>query len=365
MKSITLNLKKRSYPICIEAGLLSKTGALLHKRIIGKDAIIITNAYLKKKFGARLTHSLKKKSFSSKFYLVPDSERAKSIKHCLNLIDTISQYDKGKQVFFIALGGGVIGDLTGFIASIYKRGTAYVQIPTTLLAQIDSSIGGKTAIDLKVAKNLVGAFYQPKIVIVDTALLKTLPKRQLKSGMAEVIKYSIIKDKILFSFLKNNAAKIMKLDKKDLAYIEERCIRIKATVVAKDERERKGIRTILNFGHTVGHALESAAGYRRYSHGEAIAIGMVCASQLAHHLGLLSDSDRSAIEGLIQLFDLPKRIKTTPIKRILNALARDKKFIHAKNRFVLPTKIGSVIVKKNIPQDLIKQVIVGNMARVR
>ena len=259
----------------------------------------------------------------------------------------------------------MVGDLVGFIASIYKRGTAYVQIPTTLLAQIDSSIGGKTAIDLAVAKNLVGAFYQPKIVIVDTKLLRTLPKRQLQSGMAEAIKYAVIKYKALFSFLKNNYTKIMRLDKKALAYMEERCIRIKAGVVAKDEQEQKGVRTILNFGHTVGHALESAAGYRRYSHGEAIAIGMTCASRIAQHLGLLSDSDRSKIEELIELFGLPKQIKSLPIKRILNSLARDKKFIHAKNRFVLPTRIGTVIVKKNIPQNLIRQAILENMVRTR
>ena len=365
MKSIKLNLKKRSYFICIEEGLLHKTGALLRKLNIGNDAIIITNPYLKKKFGATLTKSLQKSRFSCKFYCVPASEKAKSMKCCLDLIDAISRYDKGKKVFFIALGGGVVGDLTGFIASIYKRGTPYAQIPTTLLAQIDSAIGGKTAIDLKVAKNLVGAFCQPKIVIVDTSLLKTLPHRQIKSGMAEIIKYAIIKDALLFSFLKNNYRKIMALDKKTIAYIEGRCIRIKAEVVAKDEREKKGIRTILNFGHTVGHALESAAGYQKYNHGEAITIGMICASQIANRLNLLSNGDLAKIDALIQQFGLPKQIKALPINKILNALERDKKFILAKNRFFLPTKIGHVIVKKNIPQELIKDVIMRNSVRER
>lgn len=362
MKTIRLKLKERSYSICIGQGTLAQTGALLKKLSLGTNAVIITNAYLKKRYGALLARSLERKNFTHKFYVVPDSEKAKSIEHCLGLIDAISKYDKGKQVFFIALGGGVVGDLVGFIASIYKRGTAYVQIPTTLLAQIDSSIGGKTAIDLAVAKNLVGAFHQPKIVIVDTAFLKTLPKRQLQSGMAEAIKYAVIKDRALFSFLEKNHAQIMRLDKKAILYVEERCIRIKAGVVEKDEQEQKGLRTILNFGHTVGHALESAAGYCRYNHGEAIAIGMRCAGRLAERLGLLSERNRKSIEALIGRFGLPQRIKKVPLEKIIDALARDKKFIHAKNRFVLPAAIGRVIVKKNIPQGLIRQGIAENMA---
>ena len=284
MKVIKLNLKSRSYPIFIEEGLLSKAGCLLKRSDIGKDAIVITNSYLKKKIGNELRSTILKHGFSCKFFTAPDSEKAKSIRYCLDLIDKISKYDKKKQIFLIALGGGVIGDLTGFIASIYKRGVPYMHIPTTLLAQIDSSIGGKTAIDLKVAKNLVGAFYQPRLVIVDPGLLKSLPKRQLRSGLAEVIKYSVIKDRALFSYLENNHKNIISLKKKDVELIESRCIAIKARIVEKDEQEKKGMRTILNFGHTIGHAIESASGYSgRYSHGEAVAIGMVAASRMASY----------------------------------------------------------------------------------
>lgn len=363
MKTIKLNLKKRSYCVYLEDGLIQKTGSILNRLNIGKDAIIVTNNYLKKKFGVKLINSLKKNKFSYKFYSVPDSEKAKSIKYCLNLIDKISVYDKKRQIFLIALGGGVIGDLTGFIASIYKRGVPLIQIPTSLLAQIDSSIGGKTAIDLKAAKNLVGAFYQPKAVIIDTGLLKSLASKELKSGLAEVIKYAVIKDKILFSFLKNNHKRIFSLDKKAIEFIEERCINIKAGVVEKDEYERKGLRTILNFGHTVGHALESAAGYTGYSHGEAIGIGMICATEIANRLKLLKEKELHEIINLIRLYQLPTRIKGVSLDKIMASLAHDKKFIYAKNRFVLPVAIGKVIVKKDIPEEIIRKVISKNLAK--
>ena len=357
MKTLRLNLKSRSYSIKIEEGAISKSGCLLKKLDVGKDAIVITNSFLKNKFGKKLATTLAKHGFSYKFYTVPDSEKAKSIRYCLGLIDKISKYDKKKQIFLIALGGGVIGDLTGFIASIYKRGVPYIQIPTTLLAQIDSSVGGKTAIDLRVAKNLVGAFYQPKLVIVDPGLLKSLPERQLRSGLAEVIKYAVIKDRSLFHFLKNNYKRIISLHKKSIELIERKCIAIKTKVVEKDEREKKGIRTILNFGHTIGHALESAAGYKAYSHGEAISIGMVCAAEIAYQLKLLSQKDLKEIVSLIKLYKLPNSIKRISLNKIMDSLSRDKKFIKARNRFVLPKTIGQVVVKKNIPEAIIKKTI--------
>ncbi|MFC1753453.1 3-dehydroquinate synthase [Thermoproteota archaeon] len=363
MKIIKVSLGKRSYPIALEENLLLKSGSILRKLDIGRDAIIITNSYLRKKFGKKLSRSLSDKDLSNKFYIVPDSEKAKSIRHCLDLVDKIAAYDKKKEIFLIALGGGVIGDLTGFIAAIYKRGVPFVQIPTTLLAQIDSAIGGKTAIDLKVAKNLVGAFYQPRAVIIDTGLLASLPKRQIKSGLAEVIKYAVIKDRTLFSFLERNHTRVTSLNKKTIEHIEEKCIKIKAWVVARDEKEKKGIRTILNFGHTVGHAIESAGGYDKYNHGEAISIGMVCAADIANRLGLLRKKELERIIGIIKLYQLPTKIRGVHTGKILNSLARDKKFVRAKNRFVLPVSIGKVIVKKNIPENLIREAISRNTAR--
>jgi 3-dehydroquinate synthase len=357
MKIIPLNLKERSYPIYIEDKIIYKTGAFIKKLRIGKDAVIITNSNLQKRFGKIIKNSLKGYGISYKFCVVPDSEKAKSFSCCLGLIDKISKYDSQKQIFLIALGGGVIGDLVGFVASIYKRGISYIQIPTTLLAQIDSSIGGKTAIDLPVAKNLVGAFYQPQAVIIDPCLLKSLPKKQLRSGMAEVIKYAIIKDKFLFSLLKNNHKKIISLDKKFIGFIEKRCIAIKVKIVQQDEKEKKAIRTILNFGHTIGHAIESAGRYLKYSHGQAIGIGMVCAAEIAFNLKLLTKNDLHKIIQLIKLYKLPTKIKGIKLNKIMACLVKDKKFIQGKNRFVLPLAIGRVRVVKNIPENIIRKAI--------
>lgn len=358
METIKLNLKEKSYPVYLQENLILKTGQIVKKLKVGKDSIIITNNYLRKKLGRIIKNSLYKNNFSCKFYTIPDSEKTKSIKYCLYLIEKISGYDKKRQVFIIALGGGVIGDLSGFIASIYKRGIPYINVPTTLLSQIDSSIGGKTAIDLKIAKNLVGTFYQPKAVIIDPGLLKTLPKRQVKSGMAEAVKYAIIKDKVLFYFLRDNYKKILSLDKKALEFIEKRCINIKAKIVEKDEKEKKGIRTILNFGHTIGHALESASGYNLYSHGEAISIGMLCASDIALAMGLLKEKTWREIDGLIKLYQTSRTVKLgVNLNKVMNSLTHDKKFINVKNKFILPVAIGKVIVKQNIPEILIRKAI--------
>ncbi|MDD5617869.1 MAG: 3-dehydroquinate synthase [Candidatus Omnitrophica bacterium] len=355
MKIIKLNLKEKSYRIYIEGGSICKSGALLKNLNLGKDAVIITNAHLQKRFGNIIKSGLKKNGISYKFYTVPDSEKAKSFKHCLDLIDKISKYDTRKQIFLIALGGGVIGDLTGFVASIYKRGTPYIQIPTTLLAQIDSAIGGKTAIDMPVAKNLVGAFHQPKAVIIDSELLKSLPRKQLISGLAEVLKYAIIKDKSLFSFLKNNHKKILALDKKAIDLIETKCISIKAKIVGQDEQEKKGIRTILNFGHTIGHAIESAGGYKRYGHGEAIAIGMLCTTEISSRLNLIKKNDSDKITDLIGLYKLPSAIKGIKLNKIMTSLAKDKKFIRSRNKFVLPVSVGKVKIVKDIPEDIVRK----------
>jgi len=354
MKNIRVHLKERSYPIIIGNNSSLGIGALCRKLNIGKDAIIITNSLLKKKFLPKITSSLKQNNFSIKTLLVPDSEKAKSSHYCLSLIEKISRYDKKKQPFIIALGGGVIGDLAGFVASIYKRGIPIVQVPTTFLGQIDSAIGGKTAIDLAIAKNLVGAFYQPKAVIVDLNFLKTLPQRQIRTGLAEVIKYGIIKDKKLFYFLKNNYKKILKLNPQAVNFIVTRCVKIKARIIEVDEREKKGIRTILNFGHTVGHAIESACGYNKFTHGEAISVGMLCASEIAANLNMLKKKDQNQIQKLIELYKLPTTIRKTLINKIMNSLLRDKKFIKSKPRFVLPVSIGKVIVKSDISVQLIR-----------
>jgi 3-dehydroquinate synthase len=264
MKKIRLNLGKNSYDIIICSDKVQTLSSHLKRLNIGKDAVIVTNQAIKKLFGKKIERALVSKGFSVRFETVPDTERAKSEKECLRLLNNISRFDfLGRRVFIIALGGGVVGDLAGFTASIYKRGVPYIQVPTTLLSQVDSAIGGKTAIDLTVGKNLAGAFYQPRLVFSDTSFLKTLPKKELISGLSEVIKCAIIKSPGLFRFVEKNYTRILGCDKKSLEHIIYVCSLIKARIVEKDEKDNKGIRATLNLGHTIGHAIETSAKYTK------------------------------------------------------------------------------------------------------
>ena len=359
MKKIRVHLNKRSYDVIVCYNQIKDLGSTVKRLRLGTDAVIITNPALKKLFGGKVKKTLASGGFNVRFQTVPEGERAKSEKYCLKLLNNISRFDSSKQrVFIVALGGGVIGDLAGFVASIYKRGIPYIHVPTTLLAQVDSSIGGKVAIDLGVGKNLAGSFYQPRLVFSDTALLKTLGKNDMASGMAEVIKYGVIKSPQLFRFLEKNYGKVLKKEKSALQHIIHACSSIKAEVVEKDELDNKGIRVILNLGHTIGHAIEAAGHYRKaYNHGQAVALGMIAASYISERLGLLKKGEHIKIKNLIKNTGLPTRLKGLKARDILSAQEHDKKFIHGKNRFVLPVKIGKTLVKENIPLSVVKEAI--------
>ncbi|MFA5143122.1 MAG: 3-dehydroquinate synthase [Candidatus Omnitrophota bacterium] len=360
---VKVALGNRSYDILIGRGLFKKTGGLLKRLDLGNDAVIVTNRRIFNLYGNTLAVILKKSGFTAAFAIVPDSEKAKSSATATSLLNRIAAHDSYRRIFLIALGGGVIGDLTGFVASIYKRGIAYVQIPTTLLAQVDSAIGGKTAIDLPAAKNLAGAFYQPKAVLCDIAILKSLPERQIKNGMAEIIKYGVIKERALFEFVEKNHAKILGAEPAALEFVVSRCARIKAGLVSKDEFDRKSLRAILNLGHTVGHAIEAASAYSgRYDHGKAVAIGMAAAADMAVRLRILSPADAGRINALIEECGLPVRAKGLSVSRICGALAHDKKFIRGRNRFVLPAAIGRTRIVEGIPQHIVKETIAGRLA---
>ena len=355
MRKIHINLGKRSYDIIYNK--INKLGGFIKSLEIGTDAIIVTNPIIKRLFGDKIKKSLVSAGFNNRFEIVPDTEEAKSEKYCIKLLNSISKFDSSRRkIFIIAVGGGVIGDLAGFVASIYRRGVPYIQVPTTLLAQVDSAIGGKVAIDLKVGKNLAGSFYQPRLVFSDVSLLKSLPKNDLISGLAEVIKYGVIKSPMLFKFLEKNYTKILRRDKKMLQHIVYICSSIKARIIEKDERDTKNIRIILNFGHTIGHAIEAAAHYSKlYSHGQAIALGILSASLISRDLRLLDEKVYLKIKRLMEKIGLQTSIKDLDVQDILSAQEHDKKFIHGKNRFVLPVTIGRVIVKENIPRSLIKR----------
>jgi len=357
MRKIKVNLGKRSYDIIIGKLILNKLSGYLRKLNIGSDAYIITNALLKNRYGTMLSHALVKGGFSCRFKIISDSEKSKSLENAGRLIKDLARFDRKRKIFIIAFGGGVVGDLAGFVASVYKRGIAYVQVPTTLLAQVDSAIGGKTAVDLDLGKNLVGAFYQPRLVFSEIDFLKTLDRRQVASGMAEVIKYAIIRDKDLFYLLESKHRDVFKNNPAVLEKIISSCSGIKAAIASDDEKEVSGLRTILNFGHTIGHAIESACGYKGYNHGEAVALGMLVASELSCILGLIDKKLALRIEDLIRLYGLPVKLKSLPIPKIISAYYHDKKFVGRQNKLVLIRAIGEPILVRNVTLELIKEAI--------
>ena len=355
MKEIKVALKSTPYRIIVGSGVMAKLGQYLLQLKLGDHAFIITNAYLKAKFSGKLNKVLTDSGFGFCYKLIPDTEKSKSLAVAAQILSELPSFDRKKKIFIIAFGGGVVGDLAGFIASIYRRGIAYIQLPTSLLAQVDSSIGGKTAVDLDHGKNLAGTFFQPRIVLSDIDFLKTLDQKQLISALAEVIKYAVISDKELFAYLEKNIPRIRAWDKACLEFIVSRCARIKARIVSQDEKDEKGLRVILNFGHTLGHAIEAAGEFSAYNHGEAVALGMLAACGISRKLGLLKELDLKRIESLIKIAGLPARIKGIGLSKIIKAHYHDKKFAGTKNRFVLVYGIGKVKVVENVPLEIIEE----------
>ncbi|HSV43832.1 MAG TPA: 3-dehydroquinate synthase, partial [Candidatus Bathyarchaeia archaeon] len=289
-------------------------------------------------------------------------EASKSAETAFEVIRQMAEKQAARDIFVVALGGGVVGDLAGFVAAVYKRGVPYVQVPTTLLAQIDSAIGGKVAIDLPFGKNLVGAFYHPRVVFTDVGVLSSLDRRQIQAGLAEAVKYGVICDKNLFELIENNVEALLGLDQKCLTEVVDQCSRIKASIVARDEREEKGMRTILNFGHTVGHAIETAAQYADYNHGEAIVLGMRIAAEMSLQLKLAGQEDVDRLNVLLSRIGLPKTVQHVEMSAILDSMKHDKKFKGGKNRFVLMTGIGRVKVVEDVDVAVIRDALKKHMS---
>lgn len=358
MKKIKLNLGEKSYDILIGSGAFAKLPGLLKSMKFNGPVVVVTDNTVKAKT-TRLTAPVLKKIKNEIILIsVPASERSKSVSVFRDTVQKISKKTKTHKPLIVALGGGVVGDLAGFVAATYRRGVPLVQVPTTLLAQVDSSIGGKVGIDLPQAKNLVGAFYQPKTVLMDPDFLGSLPKRQIRNGMAEVIKYGIISSPSLFGFLEENMPALLSLKKKPLEKIISECASIKARVVEKDEYDCKDVRIALNFGHTLGHAIEAASEYSKlYNHGESISVGMLLSGEIAVMLEMLKEKDLKRIRSLIKNAGLPTGVKGVPLREILKSFKYDKKFTKGGNRFVLPRRIGAVEVVEDIPDLLIKTVL--------
>ncbi len=352
-----MKLKHHGYPIMIGDGILESLGAYLKKKApgyLGRHALIVTNRRIARLHSHGLLRGLAKADFTAKVFTVPDTEASKSFGVVQELVEKMARYDVKKNVFLIALGGGVIGDLAGFVAAVYKRGIPYIQVPTTFLAQIDSAVGGKVAIDLDCGKNLVGAFYQPILVWSDIGALSTLSRRQMRNGMAEAVKYGIIRDRMLFSFIQENSQKLFAQETTVLRTVVERCCRIKAEVVRVDERETKGVRTILNFGHTIGHAIESASGFT-LQHGEAIAVGMRVACEISLNIGMTTERECRLVHHALDRVGLPKRASGLSRRDILQRAQFDKKNTAGATRFVCLECVGRVKVIRDIPLKVIRR----------
>jgi 3-dehydroquinate synthase len=355
MENIRVELAERSYDIEVGTHILEDIGDIIRPLGLSPRIAIVSNPTVYSLYGERISGSVRKAGFDLLTVTIPDGEQYKNLDTLKSIYDELLKYRLDRKSALIALGGGVVGDIAGFAASTYMRGISYIQIPTTLLAQVDSSVGGKTGVDHALGKNMIGAFWQPKLVWIDVETLQTLPRREFLSGLAEVIKYGVIWDENLFAFLEANKDNILNLDRDALAYIIRRSCEIKAEVVSQDEREG-GVRAILNYGHTIGHAIETVTKYKRFLHGEAVAIGMNLEARLSAKLGLIDANQVSRIKNLIDSYSLPTEMPSDMnLISISLSMKLDKKAVAGELTFILPEKIGSVIIQKGIAEETIRE----------
>jgi 3-dehydroquinate synthase len=360
MQTVTVALGERSYAIHIGQGVLDEVGKVLAQLPFTKKALVVTQAAIAAAYGGRVLQSLRSHGFTAEAFEVLDAEEAKSLHWLERIYDRAIELRLDRRSPVIALGGGVVGDLAGFAAATYMRGVPFVQIPTTLLAQVDSSFGGKTAINHARGKNLIGAFYQPRIVLIDVDTLQTLSPRELRSGLAEVVKYGVIAKPDLFELLEGCTTAGLLQDATLLTRVVQDCCQIKANVVAVDEHET-GIRAILNFGHTFGHAIEAAGDFSTYTHGEAVAIGMVWATDLSQRMGLCDSALLTRVSRLLQSLGLPVALKA-PLEGIRDTLLLDKKAVAGRLRFILVEGLGQVSIRDDVPARLVEEIIDGGLS---
>lgn len=347
MQTLGVALAGRSYSIHVGAGLLGRAD-LIVPFLARKKVALVTNATVAPLFMERVVGALSTEGVETVRIVVADGEEYKNWRTLNTIFDELLAQQCGRDTTLIALGGGVIGDLAGFAAASYQRGVAYIQLPTTLLAQVDSSVGGKTAINHPLGKNMIGAFHQPRLVLADTDTLKTLPRRELRAGLAEVIKHGLIRDAAFFGWLEANLDRLLACEPEALSHAIMRSIAIKAEIVQQDEREL-GLRALLNFGHTFGHAIESALGYGVWLHGEAVAAGMVIAADLSHELGYLPESEVGRVRSLLQRAGLPTAASGIDPERMQSLMSVDKKAKEGRVRFVLLDRLGAAALRTDVP----------------
>jgi 3-dehydroquinate synthase len=363
MRNVRVPLGERSYTIKIAPGLLARLGTECAALRLGSRCAVISDTNVAKHYARAAQHSLRAAGFRAVTITVPAGEKAKSLRVVGACYDQLAARRLERKSFIVALGGGVVGDLAGFVAATYLRGIPFVQVPTTLLAQVDSSVGGKVGVNLSAGKNLVGAFHQPRLVLCDLDTLRTLPEREFRAGLAEVIKYGVIHDAALFRCLERDMDKLLRRDVRTLTDVIARSCAIKAEVVGQDETE-SGLRAILNFGHTIGHAIENISGYGKYLHGEAIAIGQVAAARISTELTGLPARDVARITELFRRAGLPTGIKLSAAqrRRLFAAMKLDKKVSAGEIKFVLARRLGEVVWGRCVPDAAIERALTPALA---
>jgi len=357
MNKIRVELGERSYTIAIGSNMLKDIGKSLERFDFSKKAAIVSNPTVFDLYGKTLASSLSDSNFETIEIILPDGEEYKNLASVEKIYEQLLRMRFDRRSVLIALGGGVIGDITGYAASTYMRGIDFIQAPTTLLAQVDSSVGGKTGVNHTLGKNMIGTFWQPRLVWVDISTLHTLSRRNFLAGIAEIIKYGVIWDSAFFDFLERKRESLLSLNPDDITHIIRRSCEIKADVVSRDERE-SGLRAILNFGHTIGHAIETATGYTTFLHGEAIAIGMHVEAIVAHEAGLIGSDEVSRIQHLLKTFGLPTEIPAgIDLNALFEAMKLDKKAVSGDVKFILPEQIGKVRIQGNISEKVVQQAV--------
>ncbi len=356
MNTITVGLENRSYSIHVGNGILKKSGKILAELSLSKRIVVVSSEGILSLHGNQLLTSLRRSGFSVDVLGIPSGERYKTLATMEKIYTQLARLRADRKTLLAAFGGGVIGDITGFAAASYLRGIPYAQIPTTLLAQIDSSIGGKTGVNLNAGKNLVGAFHQPSVVIADPLLLLTLPRREFHSGLYEAIKYGVIRNAGLFDLINAKHSQFPQREKSSLEQMIMECASIKAEIISKDEHET-GLRMILNYGHTIGHALESSTRYKRLTHGEAIGHGMIMATKLAEQLGKINPEEAQRITQSVQgLSPLPS-LNSLRWDRVFRHMLADKKIVDQCLRFILPLRVGLVEIVSDVPKSAVESVV--------
>lgn len=354
MKALQVNLGEHSYPIYIEQGT-SNFCSHFATHINGNRVVLISNETVWPLYGQSMLKALSEFDVAS--IIIPDGESHKTLSTYESIMTQLLEIGVGRDVTLIALGGGVVGDLVGFVAATFQRGVAFIQVPTTLLAQVDSSVGGKTAVNHPLGKNMIGAFYQPQAVLIDSDSLLTLPAREYSAGLAEVIKYGILGDEVFFDYLADNVESILVKDSSTMQYVIERCCQMKAEIVSQDEKE-KGLRAILNLGHTFGHAIEAELGFGTWLHGEAVAAGMVLACRVAQARGWLTNVQVSKVVSLLEAFDLPTQPPANMgFDEFIKHMKKDKKVANDKIRFILPKNIGKAILVNDVSDSELKSML--------